>query len=47
MESVQRAPSGDITVVLGKYEDLFESSARWRDPQIQFWAHMLDDARCF
>lgn len=46
IESVQKAPSGDITVVLGKYEDLFESAAREQDQQIQFWAHMLDDARC-
>ena len=46
VESVQKAPSGDVTVVLGKYKDLFESSMRGQDAQIQFWAHMLDDARC-
>ena len=31
VESVQKAPSGDVTVVLGKYKDLFESVARGCD----------------
>ena len=39
--SVKCQQSGDVTVFLDRFENLFESRP---DPAIQYWAHMLDES---